>query len=176
MRNQKTILGLAILAAVLMLGIGYAAVTNITLNIDGSASATADSDFEVIFTENDGDISTNIDGAKNATVNATVEASDKTQANLDVSGLTTKGEKVTATYTIANNSADLSASITATTSNDNEEYFRVTSSINNTPVVVAKDDTTTVTVTVELIKTPIEDDQTAGIGVELTAKPVQPTE
>lgn len=174
MKKQKTIFALAILAAILMLGIGYAAVSNITLNIDGTASATADSDFDVIFTENDGDISINQDAAPNATVSASVEASDKTQANIEVSGLTTKGEKVEVTYTIANNSADLSASLTAVTSNDNTEYFTVTSSINDTAVVVDKDKTTTVTVTVELIKTPIDADQTASIGVELTAEPVQP--
>lgn len=174
MKKQKTIFGLAILAAVLMLGIGYAAVSNITLNIDGTATASANSDFEVIFTENDGDITTDKSTVPGATVSATVEASDKKQANIEVSGLTTKGEKVSATYTIANNSADLSASLTAITSNDNTEYFKVTSSINDTPVVVAKDDTTKITVTVELIKTPIEADQSTNISVELTAQPVQP--
>lgn len=174
MKKQKTIFGLAILAAILMLGIGYAAVSNITLNINGSASATADSDYEVIFTEEEGDITVVQTAAPDATVTPDVDDEDATKATLDVSGLTTKGEKVEVTYTIANNSADLSASITATTSNNNTEYFTVTSSINTTPVVVAKDDSTTVTVTVELIKTPIDADQTATIGVELTAEPVQP--
>lgn len=174
MRKQKTMMGLAIFAAILMLGIGYAAVSNITLNINGSASATADSDFDVVFTEEEGDIVINKAGANNATVTASVKENDKTKADISVSGLTTKGEKVEVTYTIANNSADLSASLTATTSNTNTEYFAVTSSINTTPVVVAKDNSTTVVVTVELIKTPIDADQSATIGVELTAQPVQP--
>ena len=34
MRNKKTIFGLGLLAAILMLGIGYAAVSDIDLNIE----------------------------------------------------------------------------------------------------------------------------------------------
>lgn len=174
MKNQKTILGLAMLAAILMLGIGYAAVSDIDLNIEGSASATADSDFDVVFTEGEGDITIDKTSAPDSTVTAAIDGTDKTKADISVSGLTTKGEKVEVTYTIANKSADLAASLTATTSNTNTEYFSVTSSILDTPVVVEKDNTTTVKVTVELVKTPIEDDQEATIGVVLTAKPVQP--
>lgn len=176
MKKQKTIFGLAILAAILMLGIGYAAVSDITLNIGGAADALADSDFDVIFTNEENDITINKTNAPQATVTADVNTNDKTQANISVSGLTTKGEKVEVTYTIANNSADLSASLTATTSNSNNDYFSITSSITDTPVVVAKDETTTVKVTVELIKTPIDTDQNATIGVKLTAKPIQPAD
>lgn len=174
MRKQKTIFGLAILAAILMLGIGYAAVSDIDLNIGGTAGATADSDFDVVFTEGEGDITINKTAAPNSTVTAAIDETDKTEADISVAGLTTKGEKVEVTYTIANNSADLAASLTATTSNTNTEYFSVTSSILETPVVVEKDNSTTIKVTVELIKTPIEADQSATIGVAITAEPVQP--
>lgn len=72
---------------------------------------------------------------------------------MNVNGLTAKGDTATATYTIANTSADLSAVLSATTSNTNDEFFKVTQNI--AKGTVAAGDSTTITVTVELIKTPI---------------------
>ena len=44
------------------------------------------------------------------------------EATLNVSGLTAKGEKVTATYTIQNTSDDLSANLSSVATNQNKEY------------------------------------------------------
>ena len=112
----------------------------------------------------------------------TVSDADKVEAKLvdqkplnaimNVSKLTAKGDTATATYTIANTSADLSAVLSATTSNTNDEYFKITQNI--AKATVAAGDTTTITVTVELIKTPITQDEETTIGVAITAEPQQP--
>ena len=86
--------------------------------------------------------------------------------------ITAKGDTATATYTIANTSADLSAVLSATTSNTNDEFFKITQNI--AKGTVAAGDTTTITVTVELIKTPITQDEETTIGVTITAEPQQP--
>lgn len=164
MKKRRTYAGLIILVAVLCFGAVYAAMSNITLNIGGSASAVVeDENFKVKFT------------GTPATTGETVTASitDDHNATINVS-LSSKGDKVTATYTILNDSEDLSASIAVPTiTNSNEEYFAVTTDMADATVVAAGGETT-VTVTVELIKTPIEEDQTSTINVALVASPVQP--
>ena len=166
MKKRNTYVGLILLVAVLMLGIGYAAISNITLNINGSAKATiSDENFKVRFIGtpevSDADI-----------ISATITGDHK--ATITVDSLVSKGDKATATYTIENASEDLSASIAKpTVENDNTEYFSVTTDITE-EVTVAATKTTTVTVTVELIKTPIDADQTANINIDLVASPIQP--
>ena len=91
---------------------------------------------------------------------------------MNVNGLTAKGDTATATYTIENTSADLSAVLSATTTNSNTEYFKVTQNI--AKATIGHGETTTITVTVELIKTPITQDEETTIGVDITAEPQQP--
>lgn len=167
MKNKKTFIVLAVLIAVLMLGIGYAAVSNIALKIDGSATASPNADnFVVKFTD--------AQVGDSATTTATV--GDGKTATLTVTGLTAKGDTAEATYTVSNLSADLLADLTDDViTNDNTEYFEVTTEFEPT-TLAAKTGTTTIKVVVELIKTPIGDaDVTANIDVDFTAEPVQPT-
>lgn len=169
MNKKRTILGGAILVAVLMLGIGYAAINAITLKITGTASAEAsDANFVVKF-DNATDKTTATTG-----VTATVTG-DKT-ATMNVTGLTAKGDTATATFTIVNESEDLSAQLAVKTQTiTNEEYFSVNAVVNNTTVLTAKqNNTTTATVTVTLNKTPIGEVEEGTINVELLATPVQP--
>lgn len=165
-RNTKAIVGLVLLVAVLLVAVGYAAITATQLNINGTANATTKQEnFNVEFTGT-----------------PTVSDADKVEAKLvdqkplnaimNVSKLTAKGDTATATYTIANTSADLSAVLSATTTNTNDEYFKITQNI--AKATVAAGDTTTITVTVELIKTPITQDEETTIGVAITAEPQQP--
>ena len=49
MKKKRTFTVMAIIIAVLVLGIGYAAIADIPLNITGSANIVADSDFSVEF-------------------------------------------------------------------------------------------------------------------------------
>ena len=95
MKNKKTFVGIALLILVLVLGIGYAAITG-SLTIGGTAKATTDDDnFKVVFTG-----IPVVSESKYATASIT----DGINAKIDVTGLTQKGQYVTVTYDIVNNS------------------------------------------------------------------------
>ena len=167
-KNSTKVVGLVLLIAVLLVAIGYAAITTVSLNINGTANATAEQkNFSVIF-------SGTPEVSDPEKVTATLNEADakKISATMNVEGLSAKGDTVTATYTIENTSADLSAVLSATTSNTNDEFFKITQNI--AKGTVAAGDTTTITVTVELIKTPITQDEETTIGVIITADPQQP--
>ena len=97
---------------------------------------------------------------------------------MNVTGLTAKGDTATATFEIENTSADLSAALSVVdpVENSNPEYFDVTYNIAD-PVIGVNEtkSKTTITVTVELIKTPITQDETTTIGLTINADPQQPT-
>ena len=174
MRRTNKIIIAVILVAVMLLGIGYAAIQNITLNITGTATADPNqANFTVKFsgtpTTDKTNVSENSTGAK-----VTAAITDDTNATINVEGLTAKGDVVTVTYTVQNTSADLSADLTVETTNNNEEYFTITSELGKTSLTATE--ATTLTVTVELIKTPITASEEATIGIQLTAAPVQPGE
>lgn len=167
MKNKKSFLSLGLLLLVLVLGVGYAVVSNVTLEIGGTASV-AESELKVSF---NGETATDGDGT------ITAESVDgELEADITVTGLTAVGDIATATYTIKNEEESLNASISEKEiSNDKETYFKVTTSVEETPVLIEKGQTGTVTVNVELIKMPIEQaDSTANITVTLQASPVQP--
>ncbi|MBR3614953.1 MAG: hypothetical protein IKL55_07245 [Clostridia bacterium] len=164
-KTNKIILASAIVA-VLLLGIGYAAIQNITLNINGTAAADpSQSNFKVMFS-----------GTPTVSDDTYVTAAitDDTNATINVEGLTKKGDVVTATYTVQNASTDLSADLGVSTTNSNTEYFTLSSEIAQTSLVAGE--ATTLTVTVELTKTPITESVSATIGVQLEAMPIQPGE
>ena len=165
MKKTSKIIIAVILLVVLLIGIGYAAIQNITLSITGTAQANIDpSNFKVRFTEvlEVSDSTYVIAGIKN-----------DTNAEINVRGLMTKGQTVSATYTIKNESTDISADLAVSTINSNTEYFILSSRLAKTSLTAGEE--TTVTVTVELIKTPItDDDVTSTIGIEVLAMPVEP--
>lgn len=172
MNKKRTILGGAILVAVLMLGIGYAAIDAITLNISGTATANENADNFVVKFDNATDKTT-------ATAGVTAKVTADKTATMDVTGLTAKGDEATATFTIVNESEDLSAQLavnaTATKiTNDTDGYFSVSAVVNNPTLLTAKG-STTATVTVTLNKTPVDGAKTGTINVQLDATPVQPT-
>ena len=49
MKKRRTFTIMAILIAVLVLGVGYAAISNVTLTVNGTANIKADADFSVEF-------------------------------------------------------------------------------------------------------------------------------
>ena len=166
-KNTKICIGIVLVVAVLLVAIGYAAISSRQLNIDGSAQATPDqANFTVKF------IGTPVVSDQDK-VTAKLSESDELKATMDVEGLTAKGDTVTATYTIQNTSKDLSAALSASvTSNTNPEYFTVDYDIADS--TIAHGDSTTITVTVTLIKTPIDLEQKSTIGITLKADPEQP--
>lgn len=98
---------------------------------------------------------------------------DDLSATINVNNLITKGETATATYIVQNTSTDLSANLSIETTNNNKEYFSLTSNIEKTHL--KKGEATRVTITIQLIKEPILENEKATIGIQLKATPVQPT-
>ena len=164
MNRKKTLYGLGLLALILVLGVGYAVVSEVTLNIDGGATVASEA-LKVSFngvtdTEDDGKVvASSTDNSLNASIQVT---------NL------TLNEAVSATYTIKNQETDVDANvIKKQISNDKPEFFEVTTSVDDSAETITAGGTGTVTVTVRLIKTPIEtSDSTANIQIDLTASPV----
>ena len=164
-RTNKVVL-LAVVIAILLIGVGYAAIQNVTLNISGTAAADpTQSNFKVTFT--------GTPEVSNSTYAIATIVND-TNASINVSGLTSAGDSVTATYTVQNVSTDLSTDLSVATTNSNTEYFKISSKLAKTSLTAGE--ATTVTVTVELTKTPISESVSSNIGVELVATPTQPGE
>ena len=166
MKKTSKIAIIVVIVGILLLGIGYAAISNIILNIGGTVTADpSQANFNVRFTE----VKEVSDTAK-----VTAGITDDLNATIDVQGLKTLGETVTATYEIENASENLSANLTIETTNSNTEYFEIESMLAETSLLAKTK--TTVTVTVKLIKEPIEESAEATVNVIITANPVQPGE
>ena len=174
MRKDKKKKGLVIvllLIAVLVLGVGYAAITSVDLNITGQASATAsDDNFDVQFIGTPTFSKLGVVKGTASDVIVTAARSDIHDATLQVTGLTGVGDYITATYDIKNVSPeDIAATLSATVTNDNTEYFNVEYLFGQTNL--AQNAQTTITVTVTLIKAVVTTDQTANIDIAIEAAP-----
>ena len=171
MRRNTKIVGGILLVAILLVAVGYAAITKVGLNIDGTAKSEGNPDnFKV---ELVGEPQTSGDGTTTATINT----ADKTQGTMNVSGLNAKGQTAIATYTVKNQSTDLSADLTAKATSTNDEYFEVQCSLDKTTLKAGEE--TTMTVKVKLLKTPIDETKenlSTEIGVNIDAEPKQPGE
>ena len=170
-RTNAKIVGGVLVLAVILVAVAYAAITSTQLNINGTGNATANqSNFKVEF------IGTPTTGGKGTTT-ATIDSSVKTNGAVTVNGLTAKGDEATATYTVKNQSADLSADLSAEATSSNEEYFEVLCTLEKTTLKAQEE--TTLKVTVRLLKTPIDETKEnlkTDIGVTVTAEPKQPGE
>ena len=171
MRNTNRVVGGVVLLAVILVAIAYAAITNVTLNINGTSKSQANqTNFVVEF------IGEPTTGGKGTTT-ATINTSKRTEGTVNVEGLTAKGDTATATFTVQNSSQDLSADLTAKATSSNQSYFEVICKLEDTTLKAGA--TTKLTVTVELLKTPIDEtkeDLSTNIGVSITAEPKQPGE
>ena len=153
MKKRKSLFGLILMALVLFIGVGYAAVSAVNFSITGSvgaASYQADVYFSAV-TEND-----NVE--KNIDVTAIINNENKATATMGVTGLKAVNDSASAVFTITNNEASLGTSIDAITIGyDNAEtftkYFEVTTSLSANSI--AAKGTATLTVTVKMIKVPV---------------------
>ena len=170
-RTNSKIIGGILLVTILLVAVGYAAITKVGLNIDGTAKSEGNPDnFKV---ELIGEPQTSGDGTTTATINT----ADKTQGTMNVSGLNAKGQTAIATYTVKNQSTDLSADLTAKATSTNDEYFEVQCSLEKTTLKTGEE--TTMTVKEKLLKTPIDETKEnllTEIGVNIDAEPKQPGE
>ena len=165
MKKNKTLLGVALLIAVLMLGVGYALSTK-PLSLTGSATATpTDANFVVEFSSA---------SASHGADVAEVDTTDKTKATFTVTSLTAVGDTAVGTFKIKNKSnAGINAKITAgeLAETDAGNYFEVTTALTDNENV-AVDGEATYTVTVELVKAPVETAATGSFTVSFNAEAV----
>lgn len=165
MKKNKTLLGVALLIAVLMLGVGYALQSR-PLSLTGTATANpTDANFIVEFSSA---------SANHASDTAEIDAADKTKATFTVTSLTEVGQTAVGTFKIKNMSnAGINANITAgqIAETDDGNYFEVTSDLTgNTNVAINGE--ATYTVTVKLIKAPVDAAATGTFTVGFTAQAV----
>ncbi len=166
MISRTRLILIALVSVVLLIGVGFAAITSTQLNITGNTVANPDqSNFIVKFLETT-EVS---DSGK-----VTAEVVDDTHATLEVRGLVTKSDYVTATYIMKNMSDDLSADIAIAIGNNNEEYFSTIAELEKTSLKAGEE--AKIVVRVELIKVPKTQDETAKITAIIEATPVQPGE
>ena len=163
MKNRRGIVVAFLLVAVLLLGVGYAALTDV-LDITGSADVNQ-SAAEEAFNE---DIYFSAAVANEAGNTASINADNNDKASFTANTLKGKGDKATFTYTIQND-GDLEATVTPSiSSNTNTTYFSISSDWNGQPKTLAAGQSITYTVTIELIETPTETISGSCI-IELTA-------
>ena len=162
MRQRKTMSALVVVAAVLLLSVAYAAITNITLNISGNITLTPDqiANFSVRFTGTPTYIGSGT---------GDVQITGATSGIVNISGLSKVGDKGTATFMVQNISSDNMAaylSATTTTGNNSAKYIDVDYSFDTTTLFAGE--TTNLKVVVELVKLP-ETQTKVTIGVDITA-------
>lgn len=160
MKESKAFYLLAVVAAILIIGVAYAAINSITLNVTGTANAApSDANFKVAFTGDvtkavaDGNGASQADRESKVTATA-ADGSTTATLNIESGALQSKGDKVTAVYTVDNASADLKATLAVSTSGTDSDYFKVETALGSTSLIPGA--STTITVTVELIKNPVD--------------------
>ena len=167
MKKRTGILG--VLIAIVLIGIGYAAVTAVNLTINGNGTITPnDENFKVVYT---GVTST----ANPTTINVatdTIGTEGVTTTSFTVTNMTKKDDTVTLTYTIQNKSADYKAVLNEASTylavTGDTEYFSVTPGT-FASTTLNPDGTTTQTVTVTALKTPADNAKSVTITLSLTA-------
>ena len=161
MKNRRTVVVAFLLCAVMLLGVGYAALSD-TLDITGSVDVNQ-SAAEEAFNEDvyfSAAVANNIDGTDNAGGNtASVNADNNDKASFTIKSMKGAGDVATFTFTIKND-GDVDATVTpklnATLGNTNPEYFSIVSDWDGATKDLAAHSEITYTLTVELLKTPTE--------------------
>ena len=172
MKEKRGVIALGLVAAVLVLGVGYATLTSQTLYINGNATlAEGNVAIDVVFYGNSSitPTITDVSNRNSHPLTATATAADDTTvATLDISNLEEKGDKVVAIYNIKNKSADIAATLaTGTISKDAKINVTVAYGTTN----LAAGGTTTVTVTAELNATPTDALTQTTISIPVVATP-----
>ena len=188
MKRKEGKLLLGVLIAVVALGIGYATISGVNLLINGTSSIkAAGGDFKVRFVKNiasETAIENPVDNAilmsgKNAdetdmaASNLSASITDDTTATFTVNEMHNVGDYATFTYTVVNESDGIDAmlSFDVADSNDAQDYFKITKNVNK--AIIGENETSTVTVRVELTAAPKLNDVEATFSVTLTASPVE---
>lgn len=179
MKNKKKVVVAFLLVAVLLLGVGYAALTD-TLTIIGNAHIDVDTanktfDEKIYFSAAEATSSTGT-GTKDD-----VASHSDDDATYTANKLATVGEKSIFTFTITNDSnVDALISVAATKlsgdtnpSNSNDDKFTVEYAYPDGMTIAKNGGTIDVVVTVT-VKEPVTSATSATFGIELTATSVDP--
>lgn len=163
MKNRKKMITTALIVLVLLLGVGYATVSSVSLNINGTSKAET-KELQVFY---DG-----TNSGTSAKVTAISSPVNARTATFTVENMTL-GETVTMTFEVKNYETDVNATLAApnVTENTKPEYFQVTTSCDKTTLNAGE--TATITVNVKLIKTPVSEEAgSTTVTVEMAASPV----
>ena len=152
MKNRKTVVVAFLLCAVMLLGVGYAALSD-TLDITGSVDVNQ-SAAEEAFNE---DIFFSAAAANQEGNTASVNADNNDKASFTIKTMKGAGDVATFTFTIKN-AGDVDANVTpafnATLGNTNSEYFDIKSDWDGATKLLKAGETLTYTLTVTMKKTP----------------------
>lgn len=163
MKNRKKMITTALIVLVLLLGVGYATVSSVNLNINGTANAET-KELQVFY-----------DGVNSGTSDkvTAISSPDKERtATFTVENMTLN-ETVTMTFEVKNYETDVNATLAApsVTQNANRDYFQVTTSCDKTTLNAGE--TAIITVNVKLIKTPVTAEAgSTTVTVGMAASPV----
>ena len=163
MKNRKKMITTALIVLVLLLGVGYATVSSVSLIINGTANAES-KELQVFY---DG-----VNSGTSAKVTAISSPDKERTATFTVENMTLN-ETVTMTFEVKNYETDVNATLVApsVTKNTNEEYFQVTTSCDKTTLNAGE--TATITVNVKLIKTPVSEEAgSTKVTVGMAASPI----
>ena len=165
-KNKKKLqIMIFVLIGVITLGVGYAAMSTIYLNINGDASATTGTvTYDVKFLSESG-VTPTFNSNSNE-VSGTVTVTSDTTATFSATGFSDVGQTAVATYKIKNASRGVGTRISLDLDYTNHEYFKVTETIADTELQVG--DETEATVTLEVIDLPLESN--VDFSTEVTAK------
>ena len=166
MKNRRNVVVAFLLIAVMLLGVGYAALTDV-LDITGSADVNQ-SAAEEAFNE---DVYFTAAVANQTGNTASVNADNKDKASFTANTLKGKDDVVTFTFTIVNEgdvAAEVTPTLNAATGNTKPEYFEITSDWDGATKTLEAGGSLTYTVTVKLLKTPTET-VSGSFLIELTA-------
>ena len=186
MRKRKTFIVMIILLAILVLGVGYAAVSNITLNLNGTANIKANADFSVVYdTSHTVGKSTNdtVAWAENNNQPVVAGAYTNTSTATMTVYLDSTHSSAYAIYKVDNNSSELGATLSTSItqiSGGNAQYFNdvtaayytdanCTTALGNS--TLAHGQSAYLKVTVSLKKSPVSDITGATFSVTTTATP-----
>ncbi len=169
MKNKKSLLSVALVALILVLGVGYAIVSSVGLSINGTAGTLTDeTDLNVIFT----DIADQSDNfIEDASFNGT-------SASFTIKDLSRVGDGAEILYTVTNQEEDINANLgQLVITNSNPDYFTVSAYYQGVGVGAAETyqldagKSVNVDLVVSLKKTPTTH-QTATIKVDFVASPI----
>ena len=166
--NKRTFqIVLFVLIGLVALGVGYAGTTAVDLIVNGHGLVTASqANFIVHFIS-----TTTSPKITTGTGTAWIDRNDDTIASFEVTGLSKKGDTAVATYTVKNDSNDIGADVSIELEYTNCEWFKVTESIQDSQLKAG--DSTTVLVTVELLKTPVDEDISTVVTGRLISNPIE---